>query len=118
MQAPPSTVTILALALEGLLLPGGLLFGRQLLGSLSPPDAPAFWPAGVAVAMALQQPDARNAALEPLLLVEGQLIPLAAALEAVHLVQPIFVPAFCCLAEKRQACFVRGHQPITRWCYS
>ena len=86
-DAPPSAATVFTLALEGLLLPGGLLFGKQLLGSYVPPHDSSFWPATTAVALSLSGPTSRAAAMEPVMAVDGDCISLDAALEVVKLVR-------------------------------
>lgn len=88
-EAPPSAATVLTLALEGLLLPGGLLFGKQLLGSYVSPDDSSFWPAACAIALSLKAPAARAAAMEPVMAVGSDCIPLNAALAAVKLVSTV-----------------------------
>lgn len=86
LQAPPSSVTLLTLALEALMLPGGTHCGSSLIARLTPVDDPSFFAAGLAVVLSLRNAEARAAGLDPLLQLHAAHVPLHVALEAVSLV--------------------------------
>lgn len=80
------------------MLPGGALCGRQLLSWLVPPDDASFLAAGMAVALSLRNPEARKAALEPMLQPNASTVWLCAALDVITQVIMLVAYKFLCFA--------------------